>query len=186
MSASAVAVSLRSVVTPAFEGIPWKDLSDEEVVSAFREDFHCGDREAAADELFRRHQPRIIRWCCRFTRDREAALDLSQEILLRAYRNIEAYRGECRFSTWLYVIARNQCMSALQKRSSEPAWVGKANALDLADEGTDIHAAVEFAEHRHRQWGLILKTLDRTEAQVMMLHYGKEMPLQAVSQALGL
>src|SRR5437588_4664121 len=124
MSASAVAVSLRSVVTPAFErptfqGMAWKDLSDEEVVSAFREDFHCGDREAAADELFRRHQPRIIRWCCRFTRDREAALDLSQEILLRAYRNIEAYRGECRFSTWLYVIARNQCMSALQKRALE-------------------------------------------------------------------
>src|SRR2546423_9785790 len=151
MSASAVAVSLRSVVTPAFEGIPWKDLSDEEVVSAFREDFHCGDREAAADELFRRHQPRIIRWCCRFTRDREAAFDLSQEILLRAYRNIEAYRGECRFSTWLYVIARNQCMSALQKRASEPAWVGKSTALVLPDTSADVHSAFEFNKHRNHQ-----------------------------------
>jgi RNA polymerase sigma-70 factor (ECF subfamily) len=140
-----------------------------------------------ASELFERHQARVIRWCCRFMHDREAALDLTQEILLRAYRSLDNYRGECRFSTWLYVIARNLCMTALQKRASEPAWVGKAVALDLPDSrAVDIHTQVEHQQSRSRRWNLILRTLDRTEAQVMLLHYGKEMPLRAVSRVLGL
>ena len=77
-------------------------------------------------------------------------------------------------------------MSALQKRASEPDWVGKSSALDLPDTSADIHSAVEFTQHRKHQWSLILQTLDQTEARVMMLHYGREMPLQAVSRALGL
>lgn len=165
----------------------WMALPDEELIAGYRDGTGPRNREEACEELFRRHQPRIIRWCCRLTRDRDAALDLTQEILLRAYRNLDNYRGECRFSTWLYVIARNLCMSALQKRASEPAWVGRAMALDLPDtHSIDIHNAVAHEQSRSRQWGLILKTLDRTEAQVMLMHYGQEMPLQAVSRKLGL
>src|ERR1700743_1912716 len=97
----------------------WMERSDEALILSWRE----GGGPTRADlmeELFKRHQARIIRWCYRFTRDREAALDLAQEILLRAFRKLDSYRRDLRFSTWLYVIARNQCMPALQKRASEP------------------------------------------------------------------
>jgi RNA polymerase sigma-70 factor (ECF subfamily) len=129
----------------------------------------------------------VTRWCIRFTRDRESAADLAQEILLRAYRNLDKYRGECRFSTWLYVITRNLCMSALQRRTTEPVWVAKACAAELPDVSSiDILAEVEMEESRRKNWRFILETLDQTEARVMLLHYGQEMPLQAVSQMLGL
>src|SRR6266849_2560558 len=82
----------------------WRSLSDEELIAAYREGSGPRNREEAADELFRRHQARLARWCCRFTRDRETASDLAQDIFLRAYRNLDSYRGECKFSTWLYVI----------------------------------------------------------------------------------
>ena len=167
--------------------LKWRDLTDEELIAAHRHDPLGPTREDMANELFHRHQTRVIRWCCRFTRDREAALDLSQEILLRAYRSLDHYRGECRFSTWLYVIARNLCMSAVQKRASEPAWVGRTLALELPDRrAMDIHSAVELEQNRSLRWKLILNTLDATEARVMMLHYGQEMPLEAVSRKLGL
>jgi RNA polymerase sigma-70 factor (ECF subfamily) len=163
----------------------WKRLSDEEMIRNWRAGWAPMTREELSDELFARHQARITRWCSRFTRDRETALDLTQETLIRAYRNLDSYRGECRFSTWLYVIARNQCMTALQKRASEPAWVGKSCAMDLAD-SSDIFADFEMAQNRSRKWNLILATLDRKEAKVMMMHYGQEMPLDAVSRSLGL
>jgi RNA polymerase sigma-70 factor (ECF subfamily) len=165
----------------------WKTLSDEELVAVYRENWGSHAREDAAAELFARHQARITRWCWRFTHDRESASDLAQEILLRAFRNLDSYRGECRFSTWLYVIARNLCMSAIQKRSSEPVWVAKTNAADFPDTaGVDVHKAVETEQSRRRSWRFILDTLDKTEARVMMLHYGQEMPLNAVSRVLGL
>src|SRR2546430_10982497 len=95
--------------------LSWKSLSDEDLIAAYRQGDMPASMDDLASELFERHQARVIRWCCRFMHDREAALDLTQEILLRAYRSLDHYRGECRFSTWLYVIARNLCMTALHK-----------------------------------------------------------------------
>src|SRR6476646_6402788 len=173
--------------TPLPEPGEWKNLSDEELITLYRNNWGSHAREDAAAELFLRHQPRITRWCYRFTRDRESAADLAQEILLRAFRNLDSYRGECRFSTWLYVIARNLCMSAIQKRSSEPVWVAKTSPMDFPDTASiDVHTAVETEQSRRRNWRFILDTLDETEARVMMLHYGQEMPLNAVSRMLGL
>jgi RNA polymerase sigma-70 factor (ECF subfamily) len=164
----------------------WKALPDEELIAAHRDGWGPS-REEAVDELFRRYQARIVRWCYRFTRDRESGVDLAQEVFLRAFRNLERYRGECRFSTWLYVIARNLCMSALQKRASEPVWAAKAITFDLPDvSARNIHAEVEIEQTRARNWRFILETLDQTEAKVMLMHYGEELPLNTVSQALGL
>jgi RNA polymerase sigma-70 factor, ECF subfamily len=193
---SAQAVTFANFSTPPLPARPpepaeWKTLSDEELVAVYRENWETNRdtqaREDAAAELFARHQARITRWCWRFTHDRESACDLAQEILLRAFRNLDSYRGECRFSTWLYVIARNLCMSAIHKRSNEPVWVVKASGMDFPDTAAvDIHMAVETEQTRSRSWRFILDTLDKTEARVMMLHYGQEMPLNAVSRMLGL
>jgi RNA polymerase sigma-70 factor (ECF subfamily) len=165
----------------------WRSLPDEELIAAYRRGWSSPTREDAADELFRRHQSRITRWCCRFTHDRETAGDLAQEILLRAYRNLDKYRGECRFSTWLYVIARNLCFTAVQRRASEPVWIAKSQSTELPDTLTvDIHEAFETEEKRQNKWRFILKTLTKLEAQVMLLHYGEELPLSTVSRMLGL
>jgi RNA polymerase sigma-70 factor, ECF subfamily len=164
----------------------WKSMTDEQLIASHREGWGPS-RDEAVEELFHRHQTRIVRWCYRFTRDRESGLDLAQEIFMRAFRNLDRYRGECRFSTWLYVIARNLCMSALQKRASEPVWAAKALTPDLPDAAAkNIHAAVETEQARVRRWRLILDTLNQTEAKVMMMHYGQELPLNTVSRELGL
>jgi RNA polymerase sigma-70 factor (ECF subfamily) len=189
MSASAVTfdvVSNPAPPVPLPDPGDWKNLSDEELIAIYRENWGRA-REDAAAELFLRHQARVARWCYRFTHDRESACDLAQEILLRAFRNLDSYRGECRFSTWLYVIARNLCMSAIQKRSNEPVWVVKTNSTDFPDTtAVDAHTAVETEQSRRRSWRFIIDTLDQTEARVMMLHYGQEMPLKSVSRTLGL
>ena len=189
MSASAVTFEVfsSSSLPAPFPEPHWKNLSDEELIALYRDNWGSRLREDAAAELFLRHQARIARWCYRFTHDRESACDLAQEILLRAFRNLDSYRGECRFSTWLYVIARNLCMTAMQKRSSEPVWVAKTSATDFPDTATvDVHTAVETEQCRRKNWRFILDTLDHTEARVMMLHYGEEMPLKSVSRVLGL
>jgi RNA polymerase sigma-70 factor, ECF subfamily len=161
-------------------------VSDEELISTYRESWGDAQQEAL-EELFRRHQARVVRWCCRFTRERESALDLSQEIFLRAFRNLESYRGECRFSTWLYAITRNLCTTAMQKRAVEPVWSAKAITADFPDRSSrDVHSQVEQEQSRQRSWRMILEALDETEAQVMFLHYGQELSLNDVSRMLEL
>jgi RNA polymerase sigma-70 factor, ECF subfamily len=161
-------------------------VTDEELISTYRQSWGDAQQEAV-EELFRRHQARVVRWCCRFTRERESALDLSQEIFLRAFRNLESYRGECRFSTWLYAITRNLCTTAMQKRAVEPVWSAKAITADFPDRSSrDVHSQVEQEQSRQRSWRMILEALDETEAQVMFLHYGQELSLNDVSRMLEL
>jgi RNA polymerase sigma-70 factor (ECF subfamily) len=168
------------------EFIDWNRLTDEELIATYRDSRAC-DRAEALEELFSRQQGQLLRWCFGFTHDRESARDLAQEILLRAYRKLDHFRGESRFSTWLYVIARNVCINAFRKRVAEPLLTANAITSDLPDpRATDIHSAVESEQSRLRNWGFILDTLDRTEAEVMLLHYGEELSLNAVSQKLGL
>jgi RNA polymerase sigma-70 factor (ECF subfamily) len=73
-----------------------------ELVAAAR----AGDR-AAFDELVRLTHRDVYRLALRLTANEEDARDVVQETYLRAYRGLRRFRGEARFSTWLYRITAN-------------------------------------------------------------------------------
>ena len=66
---------------------------------------------SAFDALVIRHQKTIQRVCYRFTGNSEDAADLTQEVFVKAYRSLSKFRGTSAFSTWLYRIAVNSCLS---------------------------------------------------------------------------
>ncbi|MFM2123592.1 MAG: hypothetical protein RL328_43, partial [Acidobacteriota bacterium] len=66
-------------------------------------------------------------------------------------------------------------------------WLAKSQATSLPDiSAVNIHEAFELEQSRQSNWRVILDTLDPTEARVMLLHYGQELPLNDVSRMLGL
>jgi RNA polymerase sigma-70 factor (ECF subfamily) len=76
---------------------------------------------SAFDVLVLRHQKSIQRVCYRFTGNAEDAADLTQEVFVKAYRSLPKFRGTSAFSTWLYRIAVNACLSfkAARKNRTE-------------------------------------------------------------------
>jgi RNA polymerase sigma-70 factor (ECF subfamily) len=84
---------------------------DESSVLAFR----SGDRRAF-DDLARAYRRRIQGICHRYTGNRADAEDLVQEVLLRAYRGLETFRGEASFRTWLFRITVNACLNWVAAR----------------------------------------------------------------------
>jgi len=66
---------------------------------------------AAFDGLVRRHQGAIFRLSYRMTRNFEDARDIAQETFVRAYQSLGSFRRQARFSTWLYRIAMNLCLT---------------------------------------------------------------------------
>lgn len=164
-----------------------RDLEDEQLIDLLR---RAVDRCVADDlfaELFRRYEGRVRGWCERFTGDREASIDLSQEIFLRAYRHIGNFRFDSRFSTWLYAITHNQCRNVIKRRSAAPLEIDDAIAEQLPDENAlEPHAVMERDQSYKLMWQLISATLDPLEARVMTLHYGHEVPLAAITEQLAL
>src|ERR1700741_5083931 len=91
------------------------DLSDEELVRELKSTSGSA-RDQLANQLFSRHYDRVARWCLRFTNDRELAADLAQDVFLKAHRRLDSFKGDARFSTWLYSIVRNEAITRLQRK----------------------------------------------------------------------
>jgi RNA polymerase sigma factor (sigma-70 family) len=91
------------------------DLTDADLVARVLTD----DDQHAFGELVRRHQSSVRGLLRQLTRtDVALADDLAQEAFLRAYKNIRSFRGEARFSTWLYRITYN-CFREDARRRKE-------------------------------------------------------------------
>jgi RNA polymerase sigma-70 factor (ECF subfamily) len=70
----------------------------------------AGDHDAFA-RLVEHNQAGVYNLILRMTRDPQEAADLTQEAFLRAWRSLPGFRAEAKFSTWLYRIAYNVCLS---------------------------------------------------------------------------
>ena len=73
-------------------------------------------RESAYRELVRRYERPVFSLVFRMVRDRETAEDLAQDTFVKVLNNVERYRPEFKFSSWLFKIANNVAIDHLRKR----------------------------------------------------------------------
>jgi RNA polymerase sigma-70 factor (ECF subfamily) len=88
--------------------------SDWELVQRARNQ----DREAFR-ELVERYQRRIAALALGMLRNREDALDVVQEAFTKAYQNLDRFKGDASFYTWLYRIAYNLCVDHQRREAKQ-------------------------------------------------------------------
>ena len=126
-----------------------EDADDETLVTRSQR----GDT-AAMESLIRQHQRMIYSLAYRMTGSATDAEDLTQETFIRACRQIGSYRGASRFSTWLYRIAINACLTWREREHKrlevQAGWVETNGAPEFDqgrtvtqnDLGRSVHAAL--------------------------------------------
>lgn len=70
---------------------------------------------AAFEELVSVHQKQIFSLAYRMCGNQEDAADMAQEALIKVYRNIDKFKGNAKFSTWLYRVVTNTCLDEMKK-----------------------------------------------------------------------
>ncbi|MDN5871950.1 MAG: RNA polymerase sigma factor RpoE [Nitrococcus sp.] len=78
-----------------------------------------GDKEAF-NVLVQKYQHKLIKLISRYVNDQAEALDVAQETFIKAYRALPKFRGESRFSTWLYRIGLNTAKNYFVARGRRP------------------------------------------------------------------
>ena len=105
----------------------------------------------AFNELMDAHEDRAFAICLRILRNREAALDATQDTFLTVFRKADRYKATAAFSTWLYRVTVNTCYDHLRKQKRK-----RADRLpethDIADptsqdefEAVDVRPQIEMA-----------------------------------------
>lgn len=168
-------------------GMPLEQLSDEELIAQYRLAPQSPYGSDCVNALFERYYARVGRWCFRFTGDRESAADLAQEVFAKAYRRLDQFEGTAKFSTWLFVIARNESINAAKAREVRLSSAHDELPLDLPDDRSSSPAAAIEQESVARQLRHLLNAvLEDTERTVFTLHYGEDVPLDAITRLLAL
>lgn len=121
--------------------------------------------ETAFRELVENYQDMVINVCNRFVHSREDAMDISQEVFIKAYRSVDQFRGQARLSTWLYRIAVNKSLNFLRDKKRKNIF----NSLDLlfdrqkdnpADQMKDNDADVTEKMEKNEKMDILYQALD--------------------------
>lgn len=86
---------------------------DEELIQLYQN----GEKKAV-EMLFQRYKNRILNFCLRLLGNRADAEDITGEVFLALFSNRYNVQSNAKFSTWLFTIARNQCVSCIRKKKS--------------------------------------------------------------------
>jgi len=112
------------------------DFIDEDIELMLR--FQSGD-EACFERLAELHKDRVFNMACRFLGDYQEAEDTTQEVFLKIYRAKNIYRPQAKFTTWLYIICKNTCLKALDKK--HPGTVSLDGIIELEEDAAPMQAA---------------------------------------------
>ena len=99
---------------------------------------------AAFEELVRNYDQTVLRLAMHITGSQEDAQDIYQEAFLRAYRNLDRFRFECSFYTWIYRIVVNLCVDHVRKNRNH----NKTVSTEISEDGEE-GVIVERIPHPH-------------------------------------
>lgn len=110
-----------------------------------------GDTEAFS-ELVTRYEKTVYNLALRMVGDRSDAADMAQEAFVKAWTNLPSYRGESKFSAWLYRITTNVCLDFLRHKSRRPQ-------VSLSTSDDDEERQLDIPDHKSMPEELLMKKL---------------------------
>jgi RNA polymerase sigma-70 factor (ECF subfamily) len=138
-------------------------------------------------ELFRRYSKKVYLWSFNYTHDVDEAVELSQEIFMKIFRNIGSFSGLARFSTWVYQVTRNHCLSTLSKKRSQ--WRKRLQPLESGDAADVASATFYDRADSVRELERILEVartyMEDEELKAFILHYWEGLTVREITKLLG-
>ena len=153
----------------------------------------AGDR-AAFEQLVRTYDQSVLRLAMNLLRSPEDARDVYQETFLRVYRNLNNFRFDCSFHTWIYRIATNLCLDQLRKRKvrkEESAVLTTAEGTvdrfeSVAEQRADLDPQKQLLSGQiRRRVKAALAELSPRERTVFELRHYEGLRLRNIGEVLG-
>ena len=145
-----------------------------------------GDQSAFA-LLVEKYQNYVFSLVLRFTENREDAEEISQDVFVKAYRSLADFRGESKFSTWLFTIARTTCLSFLRKKKLDTVSLDyEKTGIQIENRESGFHANTVEQKSRHAMLNEAISMLGIDDAHVLNLFYKGDQTLEEIGKIMRL
>ena len=159
------------------------NMSDEDLVQLI---VHTGNTSVFGI-LYDRYAQKVFSKCIGFAESRDIAEDLTQDIFVKLYLNLKKFRGESKFSTWLYSFTYNHCVNY-----SKLVLKKKRNVQSLDEEffdGGDIEDEVsdeEIFAMNVEKLRISLTKIDPEDKIILLMKYQDDKSIKEIATMLDL
>ena len=145
-----------------------------------------GERQLYA-ELVKRYQNFVFTITLRYTQNREDAEEVAQDVFVKAYRSLSDFRGESKFSTWLYTIVTTSCITFLRKKKLDTQSLDNERVFEVADsQDSGMSANQVEQKSRHAMVNQAIQLLSPDDAKLITLFYKGEQSLDEIGKIMGI
>jgi RNA polymerase sigma-70 factor (ECF subfamily) len=169
-------------------------LSDEELVARCKVELPGDTR--SYELLVQRHMNRVYGLVLRIINNKEEAEDITQEVFLKVYNNLKKFEQQATFTTWLYKVATNSALDALDKINRRPKATQPLKKQANAEEEVDILSLqpsnlpdpeTQAVQSELRECiNRVLKKLKKDDTQLLVMRDFNDMNYDEIANLLGL
>ena len=157
-------------------------LGDNEIISKVLK----GEQNAYA-ELVNRYQAYVFTLILRMIKSREDAEEVAQDVFIKAYRSLADFRGESKFTTWLYTIANTTSITFLRKKKLDVHSLDNEKVFEVADsKDSGFRANLVEQKSRVNMVNEAIAMLSPDDAEIITLFYKAEQNLEEIARILRL
>ena len=135
--------------------------------------------------LYNRYSQLVYSKCCSFAKNSYEAEDLTHDIFLRLFVNLKKFKGNAKFSTWLYSFTYNFCVDYLQRNAHKK----RERITVVKDKIKDEDVAVDIEDRdlmllKTERLGKALQQIDAKDKAILMMKYQDEMSVKEIQELL--
>ena len=158
------------------------ELTDKEIIKRV-----LAGEQAGFAQLVHRYQSYVFTLVLRFTDNREDAEEISQDVFVKAYRSLADFRGDAKFSTWLYTIVRTSCITFLRKKRLETTSLdNERTSMQVESRQSGFTANAIEQKSKHAMVNAAIRMLSPDDSQILTLFYKGEQSLEEIGRVMRL
>lgn len=152
-------------------------IDDEELVKRIIVE----NKTVLFEELYNRYYLKVVDKCYSFIKNRDQAEDFANDILSKAYEKLPGFKGNARFSSWLYAITYNYSIDYLRhkKKLHYPNWNSENEIPDIPDEDE-----ADLGKLSYENLLKILEMIHPEEKALLLMKYQDNLPGKQIAQTL--
>lgn len=133
--------------------------------------------------LVDKYQDIVFSIALKVLRNREEAEEMAQESFIKAYKSLGSFKGKAKFSTWIYRITYNTCISETRKKKTH---FTSTDDVQIKDETEEMNLDGIPEENRAEVIQAALKKLPEDEYTLVLLYYFEEQSVEDICKVTGL